>query len=74
MHTSPYLEPRQTLHREPTAYEDLLATGLQSAFSKGATTLEALAESLNRGGPRPQHEMEWTASLLETELARLAAI
>ncbi len=72
--TTQYLEPRQTPHREPTAYEELLATALESAFSRGACSLEELATALNQGGPRPQHETEWTAPLLEAELARLAEI
>lgn len=72
--TTQYLEPRQTLLREPTLYEELLAAALESAFSQGARSLEEIVAVLNQGGPRPQHEIEWTVPLLDTELARLAEI
>ena len=74
MTLKPYLEPRQTLLREPTEYEDLFATSLESAFANGASSLEELVASLNRSGPRPQHAIEWTVALLDAELARFAEI
>lgn len=70
----PYLSARQTLDRDPTAYEDLLATTLEQAFGAGVDELEGIASALNQHGPAHPSEAVWTADLVATELKKLAEI
>lgn len=68
----PYLEPRQAQTRPPTDWENQFADALEAAFAAGIWELEPLAARLNQDGVRTPAGAEWSASLLQAELARLA--
>jgi len=60
--------PWQSRARVPTAYEDRLATGLETAFKAGAADLATLADSLNAQGILRSDGRPWTESMLGAEL------
>jgi hypothetical protein len=60
--------PWQSRSREPTAYEDSLAAGLEAAFKAGGADLASLADSLNTLGILRNDGEPWTESRLAAEL------
>jgi phenylpropionate dioxygenase-like ring-hydroxylating dioxygenase large terminal subunit len=55
------------------SYADLLADGCERVLAYGADTLPAFADALTRLGVQSPRGERWTAGLLASELARLAA-
>lgn len=60
--------PWQSRARVPTAYEDRLADGLETAFKGGAKDLATLVDSLNVQGILRNDGQPWSESLLAAEL------
>jgi hypothetical protein len=58
---APYLNPRQSQPRAPSAYENLLGDALEAAFREGAGELPQVIERLNAGGIRTPDGGAWTA-------------
>jgi hypothetical protein len=56
----PYLEPRQTREREPTAWEQELANAIEGIFAKGGWDLDQIVAGLNKSRVRPPTGGEWT--------------
>jgi hypothetical protein len=58
---APYLNPRQSQERPPSAYENLLGDALEAAFRDGATELAQVIQRLNADGIRTPQGGAWTA-------------
>ncbi len=69
----PWLEPRQAQARPPTAYENLLADAIESAFAAGVWDLPGLVARLNADGIRTPDGQAWTEARYEAEMKRLGA-
>jgi hypothetical protein len=55
------LQPRQSIDRAPTAWENELADVIEAAFASGAYELDALVACLNDSRVRPRDGEAWTA-------------
>ena len=69
----PYLEARQHLLREPTEWEDDLASTIENAFAKGHWELEELVAALNRSRVRPRQGGTWTPENFQAVMRELGA-
>jgi hypothetical protein len=72
-YTTPYLEPRQTLTRPISDWENELAGALEAAFGRGAHELPALVEALNASWVRPPSGEPWTEASFTRIIAELGA-
>jgi hypothetical protein len=64
--------PWQTRPALPSDYENRLGDALEQIFENGATDLPVVVAALNAAGMRSADGQEWTASLFEAEMRRLA--
>lgn len=69
----PYLSPHQTMTQEPTAWQQELASALESVFSKGAHDLDELIEGLNASRVRPPGGGDWTRDNFTAIMRELGA-
>lgn len=69
----PYLEPHQARTREPTEYENMLASAIEAAFGAGVWDLPGLVARLNADAIRTPQGEPWTEDRYRAVMKTLGA-